>query len=217
MAGARLQPHPPPCWFLRASIPALACALALCLPAGPALAGQDAAKAPPSAPAQPDKPLWRALTPAQQLALAPLSGEWDKMEGARRQKWLEIANRFSSMKPDEQQRVHERMRDWVRLTPAERRVVRENYSRTKKLDPGKKSAQWQQYQQLPEEQKKKLAADAARRKQVANLPKPQSKVKAGTPAAGSAAGSPAAPAVPPAAAPSTAPASTPPTPFTNAK
>jgi hypothetical protein len=103
------------------------------------------------------------------------------MEPVRKQKWLEIANRFSSMKPDEQARVHERMRDWVKMTPEERRVVRENYTRTKKIDPGQKTQQWEQYQQLPEEQKKQLAADAANaraKKQVANLPtKAQSDVK----------------------------------------
>jgi len=75
------------------------------------------------------------------------------------------------MKPDEQQRVHERMREWIKLTPEQRRVVRENYARSKKIEPGKKSAQWEQYQQLPEDQKKKLAADAAtRRRLLANLP-----------------------------------------------
>ena len=54
------------------------------------------------------------------------------MEPVRKQKWLDIANRFASMKPDEQQRMHERMRDWVKLTPEERRLARENYTRPRK-------------------------------------------------------------------------------------
>jgi hypothetical protein len=128
-----------------------------------------------------DKPLWSSLSRPQQVALEPLSTEWDHMEGVRKQKWLEIANRYSSMKPDEQARVHERMRDWVKMTPEERRVVRENYTRTKKIDPSQKSEQWEKYQQLPEEQKKQLAAEAASaraKKQVANLPsQAQSNVK----------------------------------------
>src|SRR5471032_2552820 len=125
-----------------------------------------------------DKPLWKNLTPMQQLALEPLTGEWDKMEGLRKTKWLEIANRYSSMKPDEQQRLHERMREFIKLTPEQRRQVRQTYARTQKLDPGEKSAQWEQYQQLPEEQKQKLAAAANAKKQVANLPTPsQSKIK----------------------------------------
>jgi hypothetical protein len=62
------------------------------------------------------------------------------------------------------------MREWVRLTPAERKLARETYSRTKKLAPGEKAATWQSYQQLPEEQKQKLAAEAAARKPAASPP-----------------------------------------------
>lgn len=123
-----------------------------------------------SATATLEKPLWKELTSAQQVALEPMKGEWDAMEGLRKQKWLDIANRFSSMKPDEQQRVQERMRAWLKMTPEERRVVRENYTMTKQLDKSKKSAQWEQYQALPDEEKRRLAAEAAARKQVTNLP-----------------------------------------------
>lgn len=130
-----------------------------------------AQQAAPAAPAKPapaarpapskkalDKPLWRELSRAQQVALQPLAAEWDQMDGVRKKKWLEMANKFASMKPEEQQRVHERMRDWVKLTPAQRKLARDTYTRTKKLEPGQKAATWESYQQLPEEQKKKLAA-----------------------------------------------------------
>ena len=117
-----------------------------------------------------DKPLWKDLSPPQQVALDPLKGEWDHMEGVRKQKWLDIANRYSSMNPDEQQRIQEKMRAWIKLTPEQRRVARENYTLSKKIDKSQKSAQWEQYKQLPEEEKRKLAADAAAKKQVTNLP-----------------------------------------------
>jgi hypothetical protein len=123
------------------------------------------------------KPLWTELTPAQQQALAPLAAEWDKVDTLRKKKWLEIGNKFASMKPDEQQRIQERMREWVKLTPEQRRVARESFARSKKLDADQKSAQWQEYQQLPEEQKKKLADDDAAKKHVANLPTAHSKNK----------------------------------------
>lgn len=130
-----------------------------------------AAGAPRPTPAKPtkaaDKPLWRDLTPAQRTALEPLAGEWDQMDGVRKQKWLEMSTHFATMKPEEQARIHERMREWVRLTPAERKLARETYKRTKKLAPGEKAATWQSYQQLPEEQKQKLAEQAAARKQAA--------------------------------------------------
>ena len=116
------------------------------------------------------KPSWSELTPAQQVALSPLKGEWNTLESVRKQKWLEIANRFSSMQPGEQQRMHDRMRDWVKLTPAQRKVARENYARVKKIDKDQRSAKWEQYQQLPEEQKQKLAADAARKRKAGAAP-----------------------------------------------
>ncbi|MGZ5779631.1 MAG: DUF3106 domain-containing protein, partial [Burkholderiaceae bacterium] len=104
------------------------------------------------------KPLWSDLTPAQQQALAPLSSDWDKIDTLRKQKWLVLANKFPSMKPEEQQRVQDRMREWAKLTPEQRRAARESYARAKKLNADQKSEKWQQYQNLPDEEKKKLAA-----------------------------------------------------------
>jgi hypothetical protein len=117
-----------------------------------------------------DKPLWRSLTPAQQVALQPLQGEWDLMDGVRKQKWLELANRFEAMKPEERQRLHERMREWAKLTPAQRELARATYARARKIGPEQKTASWASYQQLPEDQKKKLAASAAGRKSTSVVP-----------------------------------------------
>lgn len=105
-----------------------------------------------------DKPLWRSLTPAQQQALQPLQGEWDQMDGVRKQKWLQLSKRFAVMKPEERERVHERMRAWIKLTPEQRELARDTYNRTRKIAPEQKSASWENYQQLPEEEKRQLAA-----------------------------------------------------------
>jgi hypothetical protein len=177
MAGHRSR------FLIRAA--ALGVALAAAMAAGFASAQTAAAPAPsPTASPAAALPraavsgkLWKDLSQPQQVALDPLRAEWDRMDGPRKQKWLEIANRYSSMKPDEQQRVQERMRDWLKLTPEERRVARENYTLSKKIDKTSKSAQWEAYQALPEEEKRKLAADAAQKKQVTNLP-PKSQPKA---------------------------------------
>lgn len=123
-------------------------------------------------PPQSAKPRWTDLSPAQKMALAPLEIEWDNLDSFRKNKWLVIGNKFASMKPDEQQRVQDRMREWVRLTPEQRRTARENYLRAQKLKPDQKSAQWEQYQQLPEEERKKLAAEPTTRKPVVTLPPP---------------------------------------------
>ena len=121
-------------------------------------------------------PNWNELSAAQQQALLPLATEWDKLDAAHKSKWLEISRRYVTMKPGDQARIQERMRAWVTLTPEQRRVARESYARTKKLNTDQKSAQWQQYQQLPEEQKKTLAAEAAKSK-VAALPPVHSRPK----------------------------------------
>ncbi|MFL6631323.1 MAG: DUF3106 domain-containing protein [Massilia sp.] len=117
-----------------------------------------------------DKPLWRSLTPAQQVALQPLQAEWDQMDGVRKQKWLQLANRFATLQPAEQERVQERMRAWAKLTPEQRELARETYTRTRKIAPDQKNATWESYQQLPEEQKKKLAASATARKSPRVVP-----------------------------------------------
>jgi hypothetical protein len=105
-----------------------------------------------------DKPLWRDLSSAQQVALAPLEPEWDRMEGPRKRKWIEMSARFTSMGAPEQGRVHERMRQWMKLTPKQRELARENFSKTNKLAQGDKAANWENYKQLSPDQKRKLAA-----------------------------------------------------------
>jgi len=117
-----------------------------------------------------DKPLWRDLTRPQQTALKPLQPEWDGLDGMRKRRWLEMSARFASMAPAEQQRVHERMREWMKLTPAQRNLARENFSKTRKLAPGQKAATWESYKQLSEEEKRKLARSAAKPQGVPSLP-----------------------------------------------
>jgi hypothetical protein len=104
------------------------------------------------------KPLWRDLNDAQRVALAPLEPEWDRMEGARKRKWIEMSARFASMSLPEQRRVHERMRQWMKLTPKQRELARENFSKTNKLAQGDKAANWENYKQLSPDQKRQLAA-----------------------------------------------------------
>ena len=116
------------------------------------------------------KPLWQDLSPSQQQALMPLAADWDKLDGPRKKKWIELTKRYSSLTAEQQARMQERMREWAKLTPDQRRVARESYSRTKKLEPDQKNAQWQEYQQLSEEQKQKLADDARNKRRVTTLP-----------------------------------------------
>lgn len=130
-----------------------------------------------------DKPLWNQLTPTQKIALEPLHGEWDPLESVRKQKWLEFTKSFATMTPDEQQRVHERMREWVKLTPEQRKVARQNFVQAKTIAPNEKSATWETYKQLPDAQKQKLAEQAAR-KPLTNVPPPKNAQRTPTPTPG---------------------------------
>ena len=95
------------------------------------------------------RPLWSELSPKQQAVLAPLAAEWGSLDTTRRKKWVTIANRYPKMKPDEQLRLQTRMQTWAKLTPAQRRVARENYRSLRQLprpQRGEVRQKWQQYQ-----------------------------------------------------------------------
>lgn len=112
------------------------------------------------------QPSWTELTPEQKAILAPLSSEWDKMEGFRRKKWLGIAQRYQTLTPDEQGRMQRRMTDWAKLTPEERKRARDKYKALQKDTPEKKEAvklKWQEYKELPESERSRLKAEASKK------------------------------------------------------
>ena len=116
-----------------------------------------------------DPPAWKNLGLVQKWALAPLERDWDALDAPRRSKWLEIAQRFPSLPPEEQNRMHERMRAWARLSPAERQQARLGYQVAQQVRADERRAKWEAYQALTPEQREELA-EKAKRKQRA--PKP---------------------------------------------
>ena len=105
-------------------------------------------------------PNWAELPPAQQQILAPLSSRWDRLSTQRKSMWLGIAERYPSMPQDEQVKVQRRLQRWVKLTPAERKTVRESFKNIQTLPPEKKKSlkeQWEEYNKLPEEKRRSLA------------------------------------------------------------
>ncbi len=112
------------------------------------------------------QPSWKQLSTEQQRILAPLSGEWDQMEGFRRKKWLGITERYKTLSPEEQARMQRRMTTWAKLTPDERKRARDQYLSLQKAPPEQKEAvkqKWQEYKELPEADKARLKAEAASR------------------------------------------------------
>lgn len=107
----------------------------------------------------PPQPSWSMLTPQQKTTLTPLSANWDKMDNIARKKWLGIAERYPAMKPDEQQRMQERMREWSSLTPEQRAKVRTTYKDFNQLPPAQKQLvkqKWEAYSSLPTEEKQRV-------------------------------------------------------------
>jgi hypothetical protein len=122
------------------------------------------------------KSSWKDLTPAQQEALKPLAEHWGRLGEERRRKYLVISKNYPSLPPAEQAKMHSRMREWVSLSQQQRTQARLNFAETKKLSPKDKAAEWEAYQALSPEEKKKLAAKAPARAAgvaVIKAPSPQ--------------------------------------------
>jgi len=101
---------------------------------------------------------WAKLSAGQHLALAPFARDWDGFSDSRKLKWLKIAAQYSKMSPEAQDRLHQRMAEWVRMSPDQRRIARENFQLSKSVPAQQRQKAWAAYQQLPEDQKKKLEA-----------------------------------------------------------
>jgi hypothetical protein len=91
---------------------------------------------------------------------------------AQKRKWLAISTNYPKMTLDEQAKLHSRMTEWVALSPQQRAQARLNFGETQKLSPDDKKAKWEAYQALPPEERRKLAAVAAKTPSTAPAVKP---------------------------------------------
>ena len=103
---------------------------------------------------------WQDLKPGQRTALKPLERDWAGISGNQKQKWLEVADRFPALQPEEKGRIQARMAEWARLTPEQRTQARVNFQQAKEAAPQDRQAQWEAYQSLPAEERRRLAARA---------------------------------------------------------
>jgi hypothetical protein len=104
---------------------------------------------------------WKDLPLEERRILAPLVTQWDSIDGARQQKWREVATRYHTMSPDEQDRLRERMSNWSNLSQRERSAARQRFQDASQLPPAERQARWEAYQALSEQQRQELAARAA--------------------------------------------------------
>ena len=115
---------------------------------------------------------WESLSPRQQMILTPLESDWDFMKPEIRKKWIQIANLYPKMSDADQQRLQSRMNSWSKLSQKDRRLARENYLSSLKFPSEKKAEAWNAYQQLSDEQKKKLANAEVKRKKPSAMNAP---------------------------------------------
>lgn len=93
------------------------------------------------------------------------------MENIRKKKWIGIAERYPSMKQDEQQRMQDRMREWANLSPAERSKVRDTYKDFKQLPADQKQVvkqKWEAYSNLPPDERQRLRETGKSSKLISN-------------------------------------------------
>lgn len=130
---------------------------------GTALCGSAAlAQAPAPKTAVPvDTPIialeWRDLTFAQHEALTPLQAAWPNLSAGQKRKWIALVQNYHQLAEPERVKLHNRMEQWAALKPHEREKARLNFAATKKLTSAEKAADWEAYQALSPEDKKRLA------------------------------------------------------------
>lgn len=117
-------------------------------------------------------PGWGLMTRSQKLALYPLAERWDYMTESQKRRWMALAETFSGMPEQEQDRLHERMTAWAGLSAQQRSQARLNFAATRSLSPVDIQAEWEAYQDLSDEKKKKLAASAPKPHGAATALKP---------------------------------------------
>jgi hypothetical protein len=121
-------------------------------------------------PCHAEGPDWNQLDAAHQRVLAPLRSSWDAMDTTRKDKWVELAERYPSLSPADQQRVRSRMAEWSALSANQRGQARLHYQEARQVPPAEREARWEAYQSLTETQRRALADRAARRDAARDQP-----------------------------------------------
>ena len=116
------------------------------------------------------RPVWTELNLSQQLALQPLSPEWDSLSAAHKRKWLVLVRNYAKMTPEEQTVLHSRMTGWATLSQQQRAQARLNFAEVKQVPADERKAKWEAYQALSDEEKRALAERAPARPKGAALP-----------------------------------------------
>lgn len=85
------------------------------------------------------------------------------MPAEQKRKWISLSRNFSKLSPPEQQKLYDRMGEWVKLSAKERSQARLNFVATENLSSDDKQAKWLAYQALSDDERHRLAEQAPRR------------------------------------------------------
>lgn len=99
---------------------------------------------------------WKNLSKENQEFLFEMRAQWDKLPETDQKKWLKVAERYKTSPPEKQEKMRQRVAAWAQLTPEERRIARENFRALKAKQSEGRSANWESYQTLDEEQRVRL-------------------------------------------------------------
>jgi hypothetical protein len=138
-----------------------ACVLLLLCCAGNAQSISNSA--PVTSAAADEEPRWEQLSTAEQQSLQPLASIWRSLSQGHRRKWLALAKNYPAMSEADQEKLQKRMAEWAALTPKERELARLNFAQTKKLPPEARSANWEAYQALSDEERRALLDKAPKK------------------------------------------------------
>lgn len=108
---------------------------------------------------------WQSFTAAQQGALSPLAKHWSSLSEGQKRKWLAVAKSYPELGAADQEKLHSRMVEWAALSPKDRELARLNFAQTKSVAKSDRAANWEAYQALSPDERKKLA-DGAKVKPV---------------------------------------------------
>lgn len=105
-------------------------------------------------------PTWNELSAAQRTALEPISSLWNDLGEVRKRKWLLIARNYPTLSAPEQAKLRERMIEWVTLSRQQRDQARQNFQVIHQVPAGQRAAQWEAYQALSSDEKRRFAQKA---------------------------------------------------------
>jgi hypothetical protein len=102
---------------------------------------------------------WQALSPSEQVALAPIYQQWNNLPETQQTNLRHIAQHYADLNADGKHRFSSRLSAWAQLTPAQRQAAREKYRAFSQI-PAEKREQIKQMVKQNQALKAQQAASA---------------------------------------------------------